>query len=160
MPDALSFLIVSATAIGWAKGCPAPMQREPTENAGFSCGSPWLSPTPDHGERNVEALAQEPKSILMLYRRLIDLRRSHLALSVGDYRPLPMADDVLAFERSRGQERFIVMLNLGQHATKVGVPDATASCNLVLSTHLDRENETVTGGIELRPDEGVILSCS
>ena len=45
------------------------------ERAASRAGEPWLPLDPDCATRHVEALSQDPTSILTLYRRLIDLRR-------------------------------------------------------------------------------------
>ena len=47
-------------------------------------GEPWLPLNADWRERNVEAFERDACSMLNLYRRLLALRRTHPALSVGD----------------------------------------------------------------------------
>jgi alpha-glucosidase len=71
-----------------------PMQWDATPNGGFTDGEPWLRPI-DPQERNVEAQHDDPDSLLHLYRRLIEERRS-----LG--RPFRLLDDnhrIVAFER-------------------------------------------------------------
>jgi hypothetical protein len=66
-------------------------------------GIPWLPLNPDRAMRNVAAMKAAPRSILILYQRLIALRRTHLALHTGSYVPVPVPsagdNDVSAFER-------------------------------------------------------------
>ena len=46
---------------------------------------PWLPLNADWPARNVARMAQEPHSMLTLYRRLLAVRRAHPALSIGDF---------------------------------------------------------------------------
>jgi alpha-glucosidase len=102
---------------------------------------------------NVEAAANNPGSMLSLYRRLLSLRRASPALSLGHYTPLTASGDVLAYAREQGSERFFIALNLGPNAAEVTLP---RECRIVLSTHTDREHEWVATPLHLRGDEGVI----
>src|SRR3712207_7237886 len=44
--------------------------------SGFTTGEPWLPISPAYAERNVEQQKRESRSMLLLYRRLIELRRA------------------------------------------------------------------------------------
>jgi alpha-glucosidase len=151
----------------WAKNEPGlglgrdpertPMPWDGSANGGFTRGRPWLPLDPDCATCHVEALSQDPTSILTLYRRLIDLRRRCRALSVGDYAPIETDGDVLAYERRHRGERLLVALNLGREPRTVATPEV-GNGQILLSTHLDREEAGTGPKIELRPDEGVIVS--
>ena len=90
-----------------------PMQWDASSNAGFTTGEPWLPIAADYRAVNVAAQAADPRSMLSLYRALIALRRAEAALSVGDYVPVPVRDDVLAYERRHAGRRVLVALNMG-----------------------------------------------
>jgi alpha-glucosidase len=135
--------------------CRTPMQWSAESNAGFSDGEPWLPLSADHKMRNVEMLRNDPRSILTLYRRLIALRREHLALGIGDYVPGGIEGDVLWFERRHGDTRLIVALNFGHEASAVRLP---GDARVLLSTYLDREDGPVRSELALRSDEGIILA--
>jgi glycosidase len=92
--------------------------------------------------------------MLSLHRRLIELRRSTPALSVGGYTPVHTDDDLLVYERSSNGERRLVALNLS-HAPRT-LAWTEPGARIVLSTHLDREGE-VGEQFELRADEGVVM---
>jgi alpha-glucosidase len=131
-----------------------PMQWDASANAGFTRGAPWL-PVPDgYKSANVAIQADDPRSTLALYRRLIELRRRRPALAIGDWQALAADGDVLAYTRSHSGSRLLVALNLGptRHRLTLAKPS-----RLLLSTHLDRALEAVSGHIELRGDEGIIL---
>jgi alpha-glucosidase len=137
-------------------GCRTPMQWDASPAAGFSAAEPWLPVADDHPTVNVEAERQDPRSFLTLHRRLIATRRSHPALAVGTYRPVPAAGDLLAYERRDGRDHLFVVLNLGSQPQEIGLPDGWRRAGVVMSTHLDRDGETVSE-VALRPDEGLIL---
>ncbi|HKY13321.1 MAG TPA: alpha-amylase family glycosyl hydrolase [Microthrixaceae bacterium] len=83
---------------GGRDGCRAPIPWTPDDTHGWA-GDPWL-PWPPRPERlNVETLLGEPDSIPHLYRRLLDLRRHHPGLRLGDLDLLDSADGVVAFRR-------------------------------------------------------------
>jgi alpha-glucosidase len=135
-----------------------PMPWDGSENAGFTTGTPWLPLNADCVMRNVASLAADTRSILMLYRRLIALRRQRPALHKGGYRAVRTEDSVFAFERRwQGRERRLVGRNLGHAARRLVLPDGVARGRLLLSSALDREGEDVTTALDLRPAEGVIL---
>ena len=98
-----------------------PMPWDGSENAGFTTARPWLPLNADWPTRNVAQMAEEPHSILTLYRRLLAMRRAHPALSIGDFALLDAEGDVLAYERRHGAERLIVALNLGETAATPAV---------------------------------------
>jgi len=136
-----------------------PMQWSAEPAAGFTEGAPWLPLADDSGRVNVEAERREPTSMLGLYRRLIELRRREDALSVGRYRPRGVRSDLLAYERSQAERRFLVVLNLGHHEQRWDL-NAGELGHVVVSTHLDREQEAVAAAVRLRPDEGVVIALA
>ena len=65
-------------------GARTPMPWDKRAFAGFSTMNPWLPLNADWRERNVANQQDDPDSMLSLYRRLLALRREHLALSLGE----------------------------------------------------------------------------
>ncbi len=137
-----------------------PMPWDGSENAGFTAAAarPWLPLNADWPTRNVARMAEEPHSILTLYRQLLAARRAHLALSIGDFALLDVKGDVLAYERRHGAERLIVALNLGGRSHRLELPDWASDCRLLLSTVADAALAG-DGALLLRADEGVILTA-
>ena len=132
-----------------------PMQWSAERNAGFTAGEPWLPIAVDYARINVESQRREPRSLLALYRSLIDLRRGEPALELGRFEPVEASGDVLAYLRRPAQDgcAFLIALNLGSSPQHLrGVPQ----CTVEISTHLDRAREPVVGDLRLRADEGVI----
>jgi alpha-glucosidase len=134
-----------------------PMPWDGSENAGFTTAKPWLPLHEDWPARNVARMAQEPHSILALYRRLLAARRAHPALAIGDFALLDTEGDVLAYERRHGAERLIVALNLGAHSQRLALPDWASDCRVLLSTVADTALAG-DGVVLLRANEGLILT--
>jgi alpha-glucosidase len=133
-----------------------PMQWTGGRNAGFSEGEPWLPLDREHGGCNVEALRNDPTSILSLYRRLVALRRERLALAVGSYSPGQVDGDVLSFER-RYNMRLNIMLNFCHEPRNAPLPADAPRGRILISTALDRDGEEVGPEVSLRADEGVVV---
>ena len=134
-----------------------PMHWDGSDQGGFTSGKPWLPLDPRCRSSHVEGLRDDPASILMLYRRLIQLRRRHPALSVGGYTQVTAEGNVLAYERQHGSERFLVALNMGSEPHALSLP-AGSRGRVVLSTLPDRGEEPIGAEINLRADEGLIIA--
>jgi glycosidase len=133
-----------------------PMPWDGSANAGFTTAKPWLPLNADWPIRNVARMAQEPHSILALYRRLLAVRRAHPALAIGEFALLDSEGDVLAYERRHDAERMIVALNLGGQSQRLELPDWASDCRVLLSTVADAA-PIEDGAVLLRADEGLIL---
>jgi alpha-glucosidase len=132
---------------------PMPWTRDGA-HAGFSAAKPWLPMVADAGSWSVEAQRGDLRSMLALHRRLLALRRSEPALHAGGWTAVGAPDGVVAFDRTEDRSRFRVALNL----TAAPVTIAMAGrWTVALSTRLDRDGEPVSGALELRADEGVVL---
>lgn len=73
--------------------------------------STWLPFGPDASAHSVEAQRDDPDSILWLYRRLIDVRRSSPALWHGAWELLDVRPGVLAYRRVLDDEEWVVLVN-------------------------------------------------
>ncbi|HEY0747210.1 MAG TPA: DUF3459 domain-containing protein, partial [Steroidobacteraceae bacterium] len=104
-----------------------------------------------------EAEEIEPSSMLSLYRRLLDLRKTHAALSVGEYQAVAGSVDILSFIRYTQDERLLVVLNLGPHAADFPLESAGRASAALLSTYVDQGIAMTPTHLSLRPNEGVIL---
>ncbi len=136
-----------------------PMQWDAAPRAGFTTGSPWLPIAANYGQTNVARAGDDPTSILTLYRRLIRLRRAEEALAVGAYEAVPTSGDLLAYVRSHGQRRLLIVLNLGPEPQTFDL-SMREQGRVLLSTQLDRDGEALHDRLLLRGDEGVIIEIS
>jgi alpha-glucosidase len=130
-----------------------PMRWDDGPRGGFTGGEPWL-PMNDDRSCNIEQQAEDGRSILNLYRRLIELRRRTPCLVDGEYRPFRARNDVLSYERFLGQSSVFVGLNLSDEPR---LWHCGACGERMMSTHLDRERESIGGPILLRANEGMIV---
>jgi alpha-glucosidase len=136
-----------------------PMQWDATPNAGFSSATPWLPVADDYASNNVAAQRDDPRSMLSLFRRLIELRRSSPALTLGAYRSLDAgSDEVFAYLRESAGQRLLIVLNLGSSDQTLDLAAAGVQADLLCSTHLDRSERVDLAQLKLRPDEGLLLS--
>jgi alpha-glucosidase len=136
----------------------AGVNGEASVNAGFSTASPWLPLNADWPVRNVAVMAEDPASLLTLYRRLLAVRCAHPALAIGDFMLLDSEGDVLAYERRHGAQRLVVALNLSGQSQRLELPESPSDWRLLLSTSAESlviENNVLL----LRGDEGVILAA-
>ena len=100
---------------GGRDGCRAPVPWDATAASGWTCvggATTWLPLPPEAAARSREALVRDPDSILHLYRRMLDLRRSTPALRVGDQEILDAPEGVIAFRRVAGRQSVTVLINL------------------------------------------------
>jgi glycosidase len=108
--------------IGMAGDKPDPRLRTPMQwnaghAAGFTTGTPWERLQPDTQAINVAAEDADPNSLLNLYRRLIRLRSSNVAMATGRLVPLTAGrPDVIAYLRRAGDKAVLVVANLGAAA--------------------------------------------
>ena len=126
-----------------------PMPWESGPGAGFTVpgAEPWL-PIGDPGAANVAEQRDDPRSILHLCRRLIELRRAEADLRGAPYQRVQTPGPVWAYRRGR----FCVVLNLGDAAERAGVGG-----RIEVSTSCEREGQEVSE-LELGPWEGAVLS--
>jgi len=132
-----------------------PMPWDGSLLAGFTSGEPWLPLGADHARVNVEDLGESSRSILNLYRRLIELRRDKPGLTHGSIDAVTVQGNILRYERRQGDQRLVIALNLAHEGARVSLP----SGRLLLSTGLDRTGEDVGASVSLRADEGIIVQA-
>ncbi len=96
---------------GGRDGCRAPIPWGPATGHGWGRVKPWLPWPPEVGARNVESQAQDPNSILHLYRRLLTARRRSAGLRLGSWYPLPAPSGVLAYRREHEEDARSVVIN-------------------------------------------------
>jgi alpha-glucosidase len=140
--------------------CRTPMQWDGSAHAGFSAHDPWLPVSPDYATVNVKTQGEERSSLLMLYRQLLELRRSHPALAMGAYGPITATGDLLAYVRQSHDQRFLIALNFGAAHCALSFDWTAASGRVLLSTHMDRADDLYLGNISLRANEGVIVALA
>ena len=112
-----------------------PMRWFPRPGAGFTRGTPWLRIGDDVDTCNAATQADDPHSMLSLYKALLRLRRDMPALHGGDVSVLATSDAVLAYERRSEGECIVVLLNLTDSPAALPLPEPSGT--VLLSTHGD-----------------------
>jgi alpha-glucosidase len=130
--------------------CRTPMIWSDADGAGFT--EPGVEPWLPLGsrERNVADQRDDPSSILTLTRDLIALRKQHRFLQ-GAYFAVDTPRDVWAFRRAGGA---FVALNLGDEVVRLENVEGA----IVIGTDRTRDGERLTGSLELRAHEAVVMA--
>lgn len=134
-----------------------PMRWDPGPNAGFCAPDvqPWLPIGDDHQRVNVETQRDDVGSMLHLTRRLLAVRRSTAALTVGSYERLSdMPRDCMAFIRGGPEGRVLVVCNLGHGQRQVTHAAGDVASVLVHTGAVELAHD---GSVRLGPQSGAVL---
>ena len=134
------------------------MQWDAGPNAGFTSGTPWITPPDNYRTINVQAELQDPDSILNYYKRLIQLRKDNPVISEGGIEFLCQGvPGVLAYRRFLGKDEMLVYNNLtGETIT---LDDACrADGQKIIGNYAD--TGVWDGRLILRPYESIVLFCT
>ena len=129
-------------------------------HAGFTMPTavPWLPLMDGWETQNAAHQSRDPKSMLMLYRRLLALRRRHDTLHAGDIADVAAEGSVLRYRRvgleDGASSHFQVLLNLGTEPATVHCAAGT----VVLTTLLDGEGSHVEGAVVVEAGEGLLVA--
>jgi alpha-glucosidase len=108
----------------------------------------------DYQAINVAFERDDPRSLLNLYRHLLELRKSEPALTAGSYVQVERRAPVIAYRRETDDQRLLVLLNLSASEFSFGFG---GSGRILLSTFLDRENQAAQDVVTLRANEGLLI---
>lgn len=137
----------------------SPMQWDSSANAGFCSPAvkPWLPVAEDYQRVNVATEQQDPHSMLMLTRTLLDIRRSHPALTIGSYQSIEQEHHgCFVYRRQHRNQHYVVILNFSQQEQMVALP-LQGHAHIVLSTLMDREGSLDLSAVRLRGNEGLLV---
>lgn len=141
-----------------------PMQWTAGHQAGFTDGdSTWLPLAPDYKQRNVESQSIDAGSFLSLYRQLGGLRNRSDAIKHGELGVIESgAPQVLAYVRSYGDERYLVLVNFGEEAAGCQ-PELAAGIEECVLSSVPR-SRLLTGKnfatVALLPHEAAVFALS
>jgi alpha-glucosidase len=136
-----------------------PMQWDTSRYGGFSDSEPWLPIAEDVATANVSLQREQPTSMLQLYHRLIQLRRSEPALAIGSYDAEDADCELIIYRRRHGGKTFLVALNLSNKPQNCR-PGNLGLGTVRLSTNLNREGEAVSNSLRLGADEGLVIEIA
>ncbi len=137
----------------------SPMQWDNSANAGF-CPSeirPWLPVASDYRTCNVALEQHEPRSLLLLTRSLLQLRRTQPALTFGSYQSLDQGNTTcFVYLRQYHNQRLLVILNFSAQDQMLTLP-GLGQGQIVLSTHMERRGILDLSNAHLRGNEGLLV---
>ncbi|MBC2774173.1 alpha-glucosidase [Rhizobium sp. AQ_MP] len=140
-------------------GCRTPMVWEKGKTqAGFSTVKPWLPVPAEHQALSVDVQQKDDASVLAHYRATLAFRKQHAALVDGDMEFLATNEDVLAFTRSRGEERLLFVFNLRRGPQDISLPGGHGVKELLPMPGLT--GTVADGEIRLGPLDGICLRLS
>lgn len=133
-----------------------PMLWDASANAGFTTGTPWLPVNAGHESANVASESEDARSMLSLYRRLLELRRIHPALHSGEIHDIRSKRGVLSYTRTctGSPDRFQVLLNLTRDVETVNCDHG----HIVLTTIMDGAGSPVGGPVVIEGGEGLLIA--
>ncbi|MBK7147224.1 MAG: alpha-glucosidase [Bacteroidetes bacterium] len=103
-----------------------PMQWSADKNAGFSTAEKtWLPVNSDYKNVNVANASASDSSLLLLIKQTLALRNKTKALSHGALKLISaeqLPAHVLAYKRTWGNEKVVVVLNFGKREIEMSVP--------------------------------------
>jgi alpha-glucosidase len=113
-------------------GCRTPYPWDAnTPNAGFSEGKPWLPVPVEHLKQSYAQEAGSSDSVLSHYRAVLKARNAIPALLSGGMEFLKNSGDILAFERTLGDESYLCVFNFSRSTAKHRLPKAYEEAGFV-----------------------------
>jgi glycosidase len=144
--------------------CRTPMQWNSELNVGFSTNNyvkPWLKISDNFKEVNVELERERPESLLNLYKKLILLRKEHIALQDGIFKFIEIGDNnraCIAYQRLHQDQNLSIYLNFSKK--EIFIDFYKDEVSLLFSTIFDKkilELDISNEKIKINPFEGIIL---
>ena len=101
-----------------------PMQRDDSDNAGFTSGNPWIQVNDNYESINVEAAIADKSSVYHYYKKLINLRKSENLISDGLYIPILKEDpNIFAYIREYEGEILVNFNNFSDKEVEISLVD-------------------------------------
>ena len=135
-----------------------PMQWNNSKNAGFSVERPWLKVNENFREGiNVEEQESEKDSVLNYFKKMINVRKNHLALVYGDYTLLlENHEQLYTYLRIWETERYLVLLNFSAKRTEFELNEIEFTKAKLIISNDEANSLLVNNTFELRPYQATI----
>ena len=117
------------------------MQWSNQSQAGFTTGHPWLVVNPNYQEINVEAALADPSSIFYTYQQLVALRKEQDWLISADFELLDTVDQVFAYQRVDGNQRYLIVVNLSSQVQSFELEEDYQEV-LISNTNVEQVKQT------------------
>jgi len=137
-----------------------PMQWNESAQAGFTEATPWIQVNQNH-KTGVNDAQQEndPRSVLNYFRKIAQLRKTHLGLVYGDYEELLKdSETVYAYTRTWEAEKYLILLNFSTTSTRVDLSfEGMGTPQLLLSNVANKALQT-EGSFALEPYQACVYT--
>jgi len=135
-----------------------PMQWDGSANAGFTSGTPWIEVNRNYPEINAASQADDSRSVLSYYKKMIQIRKSELGLVYGDFILLePEHAQIFAYKRVCGADRYLIACNFTDQEASFVMPKEFSENNTCLISNYVRES--YNGEICLSPYEAFVVKA-
>ncbi|MBT9184795.1 alpha,alpha-phosphotrehalase [Pectobacterium punjabense] len=133
-----------------------PMQWNDSKHAGFTTGTPWITPCQNFTHINVEQVLADKASVFYTYQQLIAMRKALPLLTHGGYQDLlPDHPTVWCYQRIWEGQRLLVLANLTKQPQRWQPPTDTHDhrWRLLFSNYSDAQPQPAI--LVLRPFEAI-----
>lgn len=133
-----------------------PMQWDNSKDAGFTAGEPWIRVNSNYNKINVLEQLKDEDSILNFYKKMIEIRKSNIALTYGSFYELNHEHkQVYSYLRELDGKRFLIIVNFFGEDTYYNIPSDTnfPKGNLILSNYERNAEENSLTSFKLKPYE-------
>ncbi|MBD2811259.1 alpha,alpha-phosphotrehalase [Xenorhabdus sp. Vera] len=138
-----------------------PMQWDSSANAGFTTGTPWITPCSNYSEINAEAVLQDKDSVFYCYHDLIKLRKQQPVLTYGDYQDLlPEHPSLWCYLRRWQDQTLLVIANLSDK-TQLWSPELSLihkDWQVLISNY--QSSVSIENESKIKPYEAIYLISS
>ncbi|WP_237385735.1 alpha,alpha-phosphotrehalase [Xenorhabdus sp. Sc-CR9] len=138
-----------------------PMQWDSSANAGFTTGTPWITPCSNYPEINAEAVLQDKDSVFYCYHDLIKLRKQQPVLTYGDYQDLlPEHPSLWCYLRRWQDQTLLVIANLSDK-TQLWSPELSLihkDWQVLISNY--QSSVSIENESKIKPYEAIYLISS
>lgn len=121
-----------------------PMQWSDSPHAGFSDTTPWMTINPNANTIHVEAQQSDPYSILNYFRKMVQVRKTHIALVYGEFKPFETTHEKLfTYYRILGQEKYLIVLNFSDQKINLSSEILATGSHRIIGNYEQTESGTV-----------------
>lgn len=135
-----------------------PMQWDDSIGGGFTKGTPWINLSQNYKTINAKNEIKDKDSVFNHYKKLISLRKELEVIAHGEFKMIEKDhEDVLAYVRSYGDEKVIVINNFYGKETEFKMEKRELEGykgKILLSNYKD--SSQIAELIKLRPYESVV----
>ena len=134
-----------------------PMQRDDSECAGFTTGTPWIPVNPNYTKVNAKEQMSREDSVWNYYKKLIQLRKQNPIIVYGTYELLlPDSEELYVYTRTLEEQQILVICNYSENQVEFEVPETFANAERTIWIG-NYGREKVEEKMTLKPYECMVI---